>query len=199
MALISSLFGLYTDIYKANFERVSSMTAPANPSQISDIDLREVARKRANPKIRRKLLEFFIVVTFAFFVLHECGHILAAYLIGFDMTGWHFYIDFPFLRWLIPAAPSSSVAPLEWFLVWLSGPLLEGFFYLVMSLKKSNRHFLFMASFAIVYSFFESVSLVEDVFIVILLPFGLVMVLCAVFWMERAIDQTELVHVKSQF
>ena len=174
------------------------MSIPNNPSQINDTDLREVARKRANPKIRRKLIEFFAAVAFAFFVLHECGHILAAYFVGFDMSGWYFYIDLPSLRWRIPAAPSLSMAPFKWFLVRLSGPIFEGSFYLVVSLKKNQRHFLFMALFAFVYSLFESFSLVSNVFTVILLLFGIAMVLCAVSWMERSIDKTELAQVKSQ-
>jgi hypothetical protein len=174
------------------------MSASADLPQINDSGLRKVARDRANPKIRRRLLEFLVVVAFAFFVLHECGHILTAYLVGFDMTGWYFYIDLPFLKWRIPAAPSASVAPLQWFLVRLSGPLLEGFLYLIVSLKKSHRHFLFMALFALVYSYFESAMLFGDVFAIILVLFGLIMILCAVFWMEHTIDQTELALVKSQ-
>jgi hypothetical protein len=175
------------------------MSPSADPSQINETSLKELARERANPKILRRLLEFLAVVAFAFFVLHECGHILAAYLIGFDMTGWYFYIDLPFLRWQIPAAPSTSAAPLQWFLVRLSGPLLEGSLYLILSLKKNYRHFLFMALFAFVYSYFESFMLLGSVFIVILLLFGLAMILCTYFWIERTIDQTELALIKSQF
>jgi hypothetical protein len=174
------------------------MSASVDPPLINETSLRELARERANPKIRRRLLEFLAVVAFAFFVLHECGHILAAYLVGFDMTGWYFYIDLPFLRWQIPAAPSPAVAPLQWFLVRLSGPLFEGSLYLALSLKKNYRHFLFMALFAFVYSYFESVMLLGDVFIIILLFFGLAMILCTYFWIERTIDQTELALVKSQ-
>ncbi|MGY5881823.1 MAG: hypothetical protein RTV31_16355 [Candidatus Thorarchaeota archaeon] len=170
-----------------------------NPPDIShQNDDKEIARKRANQKVNRKLLEFIVIFAFAFFVLHECGHILTAYLIGFDMTGWYFYLNFPYLSWNIPAAPSASVAPFEWFIVRLSGSMMEGVLYLAVSLRKSQRHFLFPAFFAFVYSLFEAMGLTVGIVKPLLLLFGTAMILCAIFWMVRTIDRNELAFGESE-
>ena len=164
----------------------------------SEVDYIELARRRANPKIKRKLLELFLILSFGLIVVHEYTHIFTAYLIGFDMSGWHFYIEFPYVRWYIPNAPSSTMAPLEWFVVRLSGPLMEGIFFSLLSMKKSHRHILFLAVYAFVYSVFESMHLLSGIYTILLSVVFLIMVLCSYLSMERKIDQMEISRIRSE-
>jgi len=164
----------------------------------SEIDRIESAHKRANPKIKRKILELFLILSFGLIVVHECTHILTAYLMGFDISGWYFYIEFPYVRWHIPNAPSPTLAPLEWSIVRLSGPLVEGVFYSIVSVKKAYRHIMFLAVYAFVYSYFELMILLSGICSIFLSVVFLTMIVYSYFWMERRIDQIEISLIKSE-
>jgi len=170
------------------------MTANNEDFSLADeAELGDLARKRANPRVRRAVYEFCFLFMFGLLVVHEGAHLVASILVGWDITSVYLRPDFPFMRIFWPNAPTMSEEPTQWFIVLLAGGLAEGVFYMLLSLKR--RYMFPMTLYAVIYTLFESTDLYLE-YALWLSVLYLSMIAVSLVWLERSIDQEEFNSVR---
>jgi len=162
-------------------------------SLADEAELGDLARKRANPRVRRAVYEFCLLIMFGLLVVHEGAHLVASILVGWDFASAYLRLEFPFMRIFWPNAPTMSEEPTQWFIVLLAGGLAEGVFYVLLSLKR--RYMIPMAVYAFVYALFESTNLYIE-YSLWLSVLYLSMIAASLIWLERSIDQEEFNSVR---
>jgi hypothetical protein len=170
------------------------MTANNEDFSLADeAELGDLARKRANPRVRRAVYEFCLLIMFGLLVVHEGAHLIASILVGWDFASAYVRLEFPFMRIFWPNAPAISEEPTQWFIVLLAGGLAEGVFYMLLSLKR--RYMIPMAVYAFIYALFESTNLYIE-YALWLSVLYLSMIATSIIWLERSIDQEEFNSVR---
>ncbi len=144
----------------------------------------ETSESERNAKYRRAFLQWSLIVLLSF-VIHEAFHLVAAFLVGFDLTGTYVRADFPFLSIIIPNAPTISDAQTDWFLMRLSGGLASGVYFIMTTTKR--RYFLPMAIDQFIYAVFEAFNLylVLEIWLSILF---ITMLLISFLWLHYSIE-----------